>query len=140
MARRQHQIDFATLDGEAKAAYRERNNELRAKLRTIEPATVGLSPLAWNYVSEILMIAWSNTTTTTLTRDQRNRARRTAERLGLVRIARRYRGGKRQADAVDVDVGAIDRLVTLARNGELGNPVRPSAPKCAQLGVRHFLN
>ena len=132
----QRELAFEAAARDARVAYRERNNELRARLRSIDPSVAGVSPLVWQYVSEVLMIAWSKTTTTHLTRDQLLRARRTAERLGLVRTTRRYCGGQRQADAVDVDVGAVDRLVTLSRGVECAQ-VRPSAPSSRS---DYFLN
>lgn len=143
MAGRQTQIDFPQLEREARAAEAERAVELAARLRSIDPAAAGVTPLAWQRVSEVIMAAWSTTTTTSppgsLTRDQHDRARRTAERLGLVRTTRRYQNGKRLSDAVDVDVGRIDALVALTRAGPNWSrtshcaQVRPSAPNCAQL-------
>lgn len=136
MAERQTKIDFPLLEAEASAAERERANELAARLRSIDPAAAGVSPLAWQRVSELVMAAWTTTTTTTktptaahLSRDQHDRARRTAQRLGLLRITRRYQHGKRLSDAVDVDVGRVDALVALTRAG----PERSRTSQCAQL-------
>lgn len=140
-SRQQRSIDFPALAADARAAFIERNNELRSKLRSIEVSLTGLSRRRWEHVCEVLMSAWVHTTTSKTTQattrlvatsglsaDQYHRARREALRLGLAVAVRSYAGTIRKTDRLDIDIGEVDRL--LAETQVLKRQkLRPTAPQ-----------
>jgi hypothetical protein len=147
MAGRQQQLGFESAERDARAAYQERNNELRSRLRSIEVSLTGLSARRWKHVTEMLMSAWSHATTTTgdagkpldrfvatsgLSRDQFYRAREDAVELGLLAVTQCYRGRQRHPDRLDVNVGMVDRLVEQSRFWR-DEKLRPGATRCDQV-------
>lgn len=137
MAGSQTQIDFAQLDSEARAAFVERNNELRSKLRSIDVSLTGLSSRPWKQVIELVMSVWVHTTTKSkqsdgtatpipverlmatsgLTPRQFRATRTIALQLALLRSVRIYQRTKRIGDRLEVDVSGVDALVASSRVG-----------------------
>jgi hypothetical protein len=137
-------------------AWEERTRELRARLRSIEPGSAGLSPRRWEQVRELLMAVASYerrtpdgerqcrqaaekllATARLGTRQlasvgQLYAARREAERLGLLGSSRNYAGGVRGEDLLWVVDARIEELAAATRGGKEGEPpdrTNPNQPK-----------
>ncbi len=145
---RNRQIDFPAIEADARAAYIERNNELRSKLRSIEFSLTGLSRRRWEHVIETVMSIWSHTpagatstktakattrlaATSRLSVDQFKRARRDARALGLIVTARSYTGSVRESDQAQVDMSVIDRFLAETQSLKWRKPA--TAPYCPLL-------
>jgi hypothetical protein len=129
--RRQLDVDDAIRerDRDDRAAFRERLTELRVLLRSIEAASIGLTPRRWQLVVEWLMAVESHADarghctaaadrlalTANLTLRQARRARGDAYALELVECGRSYAGEKRSVDRIQVRRAALEALVRAAR-------------------------